>query len=264
MNNIGNVIAKLRKTGEMTQEELSLKIGVTAQTISKWETGNAMPDILLLPVIADVFDVTVDFLFGKEIQSTVFPIGSSDYAEKAYKEFMFTMTRGFMYKEMPADAVWAEAMKKTEHLERRPKSQTLIKYQDRGGTYANKDLGIVWRHNDRDSLRLLEDVSTEKILAAFANENFRKIMIYQIQNPNASFTANAVASKCKMAIADAKNALEDLVKYNFTDCLDVDLGEESVNVYRFKYAYKMILVFTMLSLAERLANYEEWYEGMNC
>ena len=56
MNNMGEIIAKLRKDAGFTQEQLANMIGVSAQTVSKWETGTTMPDIMLLPIIADVFN----------------------------------------------------------------------------------------------------------------------------------------------------------------------------------------------------------------
>ena len=64
--NIGKNITAFRKDAGMTQEELAGQIGVSAQAVSKWETGVSMPDILLLPVIADVFGITVDELIGND------------------------------------------------------------------------------------------------------------------------------------------------------------------------------------------------------
>ena len=61
---IGKNIAELRKSGRMTQEQLAETLGVSSQTISKWENEITMPDIMLLPVIADCFDITVDELYG--------------------------------------------------------------------------------------------------------------------------------------------------------------------------------------------------------
>ena len=66
MNNktLGERIAELRREHSMTQENLAEIIGVSAQAISKWENGATMPDILLLPVLADTFSVSIDALFG--------------------------------------------------------------------------------------------------------------------------------------------------------------------------------------------------------
>lgn len=49
MNNIGERIAQLRKNNGFTQEVLANTLGVSPRTVSKWETGTTMPDILLLP-----------------------------------------------------------------------------------------------------------------------------------------------------------------------------------------------------------------------
>ena len=58
-------IAALRKEKGMTQEELAAKLGVSGQAVSKWESGACCPDIGLLPVLADVFGVTMDELMGR-------------------------------------------------------------------------------------------------------------------------------------------------------------------------------------------------------
>ena len=60
---IGNIIAKLRKQNEWTQAQLAEKLGVSRQSISKWETSVTMPDISLLPALAGEFGVTIDELF---------------------------------------------------------------------------------------------------------------------------------------------------------------------------------------------------------
>lgn len=59
---LGKRIADLRKNQNMTQEELSEKLGVSPQAVSKWETGASCPDITLLPAIAALFGVTIDSL----------------------------------------------------------------------------------------------------------------------------------------------------------------------------------------------------------
>ena len=54
----------LRKQSGITQEQLADKLGVTAQAVSKWENGS-YPDGDLLPKIADIFDVSIDNLYGR-------------------------------------------------------------------------------------------------------------------------------------------------------------------------------------------------------
>ena len=60
---IGNKIKLLRQKIGATQEQLGEKIGVSAQSISKWETGVTMPDITLLPILSSELGVTIDELF---------------------------------------------------------------------------------------------------------------------------------------------------------------------------------------------------------
>ena len=63
---IGKQIASLRKEKGIKQEELAKYVGVSTQAVSKWENGG-VPDVELLPKIADFFSVSVDSLFGRNI-----------------------------------------------------------------------------------------------------------------------------------------------------------------------------------------------------
>ena len=70
-NNIGKIIGKnisaLRKQRGLTQEGLAGELGLSFQAVSKWETGQSCPDIALLPVIAEFFDIPIDELFARSI-----------------------------------------------------------------------------------------------------------------------------------------------------------------------------------------------------
>jgi transcriptional regulator with XRE-family HTH domain len=67
---IGTVISSNRKVKGITQEELANHLGVSKPAVSKWESGQSYPDILLLPVLASYFNITVDQLIGYEPQMT--------------------------------------------------------------------------------------------------------------------------------------------------------------------------------------------------
>ncbi|MBE6621022.1 MAG: helix-turn-helix transcriptional regulator [Ruminococcaceae bacterium] len=70
---MGKNIAYFRKRKGYTQEELGQKIGVTNQAVSKWELETSMPDIMILPRIANALDVTLDDLFAERIVQTSTP-----------------------------------------------------------------------------------------------------------------------------------------------------------------------------------------------
>lgn len=81
MNDFGNRISDLRKSKNMTQEFLAQKLDVTAQAVSKWERGESMPDVSLLPRLAEVFGVSIDSLFGVNQQPIV------EYHPKEQRDF---------------------------------------------------------------------------------------------------------------------------------------------------------------------------------
>ena len=60
---IGANLRQLRKAREISQEQLAEAVGVTVQAVSKWETGQSLPDIGIVPGIAEFFVVTSDYLF---------------------------------------------------------------------------------------------------------------------------------------------------------------------------------------------------------
>ena len=62
--NIGETIKRLRKEREITQEELAEVLGVSFQSISRWENDFCYPDIELIPTIAAFFDISTDKLMG--------------------------------------------------------------------------------------------------------------------------------------------------------------------------------------------------------
>ena len=59
---LGEKLQKLRKARGWTQEELSEKIGVSRQSLSKWESDGALPDTANIILLADLFGVTTDYL----------------------------------------------------------------------------------------------------------------------------------------------------------------------------------------------------------
>jgi len=68
---IGEKIKTLRQKLGISQERLSEMLGVSAQSVSRWETDICYPDVELLPVIANCFDVTLDELMGMDALRSV-------------------------------------------------------------------------------------------------------------------------------------------------------------------------------------------------
>ena len=70
MNDIRSIVAKniteLRVMNNMTQAELGEKLNYSDKTVSKWERGESSPDIAVLVEIAEIFNVTLDYLVKQE------------------------------------------------------------------------------------------------------------------------------------------------------------------------------------------------------
>lgn len=61
---IGQNIRRLRRERNLTQEEVAAHLGISFQSISKWERGDGYPDITMLPALANYFGTSVDDLLG--------------------------------------------------------------------------------------------------------------------------------------------------------------------------------------------------------
>lgn len=63
MNHLATNLRRLRLDKQLTQEQVAAKLGVSAQSVSRWETAATLPDVMLLPAIARLYGVLVDDLF---------------------------------------------------------------------------------------------------------------------------------------------------------------------------------------------------------
>ena len=92
-------LKKYRILKDLTQEDVAEFLGITAQSVSKWERGESYPDITFLPALANIFETSVDLLIGMDTiraEETRYNIhkkavayqrsGDYDMAEKTYRD----------------------------------------------------------------------------------------------------------------------------------------------------------------------------------
>ena len=70
-NKISQTIGRLRRERGLTQEALGAMFGISGQAVSKWENGESMPDILLLPELCDILGISVGKLLGQSEQDVM-------------------------------------------------------------------------------------------------------------------------------------------------------------------------------------------------
>ena len=66
---LNNIILQKRKEKNMTQEQLAEKLNVARQTVSKWETGETIPDVDSLKKLASLLEFSIDAALGIEIDN---------------------------------------------------------------------------------------------------------------------------------------------------------------------------------------------------
>lgn len=92
-------LKKYRVLKDLTQEDVAEYLGITPQSVSKWERGESYPDITFLPALANIFETSVDLLIGMDTiraEETRYNIhkkaveyqrsGDYDLAEKTYRD----------------------------------------------------------------------------------------------------------------------------------------------------------------------------------
>ena len=84
-------IKKFRKEKEITQEQFAEMLGVSCQSVSRWESGICYPDVELLPTIAKILGISVDFLLG------VNEITEKEDVEKYLDRFQTAISQGKIY-----------------------------------------------------------------------------------------------------------------------------------------------------------------------
>lgn len=82
-HSIGKVIAELRKEKGWTQAELAEKLQVSDKAISKWEKDNGAPSVEFFPTLAEIFDVSIDYIMtGKTIEPETIAISRAQLCAK--------------------------------------------------------------------------------------------------------------------------------------------------------------------------------------
>ena len=86
---MGEFLAALRKTKGYTQQEIAERLGVSNKTVSSWETGASAPDVSMLPILAELYEVTCDEIIrGKRIPAADLPNKNQPKRDKAIRRIL--------------------------------------------------------------------------------------------------------------------------------------------------------------------------------
>ena len=249
--NISVNIAKLRRERGMTQEALAEVIGVSAQTISKWENATTYPDVALLPVIADAFGVTIDALYGRERDyPNVSAATAVDAAIEAVRETIVAMIH------VPElDGAFEEHLAQYKKAMEHDKQRSVIE-NERDVLYFREKLGaLVLRKPENGWNSLFDQVENLDVLRLLADEDFRRAMKEIISRRMLSFTVPSLAKAAE--IADAQR-LEVMLQISGLFAKRELMIDESPLVYYelTQGETKLYLLYAVLAFAQELRTYE--------
>ncbi len=251
MNTIAQKIASLRKEAQMTQEELAAILGVSAQTVSKWETNTTMPDILLLPLIADTFSVTVDTLFERGDAHPCEPLSFQDVAEEAHRKMVEVIHRSFP-EERSLDTLFA-ALKG---------GAASAVYNENGDiAYVTDRLGVVVKKTGDGICSLFENEKVAKLFSVFADENVKKVILHWLKNENVPYSAAALSKKLALSKEVVEGALNTLDEIGMVEKKPMEMEDGTVVFYQLWLTSRVGPLVAMFACAERCVTEREYYYG---
>lgn len=252
---IAENIARLRKERGMTQEALVEVIGVSAQTISKWENSTTWPDVALLPVIADVFGVTIDALYGRtDVRHSV----TAETAKEKVIEHVREIIVGTIYNPV-MDGNFEDMMAQyTKLLQSDPRQRSVIE-NDREVLYYREKLGaLALRRPDNGWNSLFTQTENLDILRILADVDFRRAMQVIISRRMLSFTIPSLAKAAEITDAARLEVMLQISRLFARRELMID--EAPLVYYELTQGEsKLHLLYAVLVFAQELASYESYH-----
>lgn len=201
--NLGRMVVQNRREKGITQEKLAEYMGVSKASVSKWESGQSYPDILLLPELATYFNISVDELLGYSPQMTkeeikkVYNKLSHDFVVRPFEEVMEECRQVIReyYSCFPLllamIQLWLNhsALAKTEEIKKEMLQETVALCQrvkeesdsmrDIKSANTMEAMAEMARGNITDTIRLLDDQ-----LAPYSGDDVMMIMAHQMLGEN--------------------------------------------------------------------------------
>jgi transcriptional regulator with XRE-family HTH domain len=224
---IGKNIAKYRKAKGLTQEELGAKLGVTNQSVSKWESEVSMPDVMLLPEIANALNITLDDLYGIAKEVEKISCSADDFPAFCHKKLI--------------ELFYYNTKMRFTHVGSSDKEQLefqIKKLMDgcRMGCLSNtqraivttEDFSFVDNTSKAANSENIINSTVGNILSCFSVESFQKVFSYQYKiafehskTINWEFTFDEIMNECNLSREETQTALY-LLKATNINRIDID------------------------------------------
>ena len=249
---IAENIARLRKARGMTQEVLAEGIGVSAQTVSKWENAATWPDVALLPIIADMFDVSIDALYGRE--DTRRGLNQDTAIDAAIEGIRETIVATIYNPEL--DGNFEDQLTQYKKVMQSDPRQRSVIENERDVLYFREALGaLVLRKPEEGWSSLFSKAENLDILHLAADVDFRRAMQVIISRRMLTFTLTSLAKAA--GIADTERLGVMLQCSGLFARRELMIDENPLVYYELTCGEsKLHLLYAVLAFAQELAAYE--------
>ena len=211
---IGKNIAKYRKAKGLTQEELGAKLGVTNQAVSKWESEVSMPDVMLLPKIANTLNITLDDLYGIAKEPEKISCSADDFPafchQKLIKLFYYNTKMRFTHAgSSDKEQLEFQIKKLMEGCRVGCISNT------QGAIVTTEDFSFIDNtYKAANSENVIKSQADDYTLMYLTDRNFRKVFYYQYKTAfekskvnNTEFTFEEIMNGCNLTEDETAAAL---------------------------------------------------------
>lgn len=257
MKHFGENITLLRKKKGFTQEALAGLIGVSAQSVSKWENSTNMPDISLLPVLADIFQCSIDALFGRESE------GQGWSPEEAFDrgcEGLLQVLAAVGYNPGQEETIAERLERYRKELREEENMRTGVFCQEGVAYYRDCLGGLLLKRPGGGWKSLFESHSARKVLELLCSRDFCRILGEICGSGVKSFTLPSMCARCGI---QGEEGLGDKLAASglfFVNSLQVD--QSQVTVYELLNTRRLSMMMAVLSYAQEAAEYKENYLGL--
>ncbi|MBE6548693.1 MAG: helix-turn-helix transcriptional regulator [Ruminococcaceae bacterium] len=253
MATLNENLVSLRKKHQLTQEALSERLGVSAQSISKWENGVSMPDISLLPVIADVLGTSIDSLFG---------IGKSS-ADHTDIDSVPEQTHTDILKKACMTFNDIENFEKYKSTLNNNENTCSMVFTPKGAIYADKNLGIAYTQSPDEAIKLLGDNKSRELLSLLSSTDTAAVLAHLV-NCKHAVTSASVATKCNITVEQAQKSLTEIAKYDLASHQDINIDGEKISVWKIICSHRLFYLYVIYQMAKKVAQADDncyYYRG---
>ena len=257
---IGKNIARLRKKEALTQEELGARIGVSNQAVSKWECGASMPDIMLLPQIAEALGVDVNSLFADPSESH--RITADDFPYTVYKSVMQMFYENDGVRFLNGGTTDDEQL--LYRFDSVKRGQYIGCFSESKGavTLRNDFCYIDCDYGSNESADIFSSMRIAEFLKLLSNSNVLKVLAYEYKQTFAAgnhadrvFSIDEISEGCCLSEAESVSAVLSLVQLKLNEAFnDGDRVEEK---YVFK-ASSAVYALGIFKLCETMTDDKVW------